>query len=369
MSVPPGPAHDKLAAFVESGGVLLRFAGTRLAAGDDDLTPTALRRGGRTLGGALSWETPKHIAAFDKDEPVLRPRRARRSDGVAPGARRAGAGPRRQDLGAARRRHAAGHRRAARQGPHRALPRHRRHDLVEPADVRPVRRHAAPRSSPAPAPAPGRVERRREGGDEATRAPYRTLDGFGALGAPPAERRADRRRFRRPRRRAPSARLLWPRRRARSGQRAWRRARRSRPPTTAPWRSPPAGSTSPRRSTSSPGCCSPRFLGFLADGLASLWLGRPPRFARPGRRGAASSSARWPARRSSRRRRARPDAPISARDADAARQTHLAYVVTGDATVDETSRLGLETLVAGARRAHLGRRSPSRSRSIRRATN
>ena len=42
MSVPPGPAHDKLAAFVESGGVLLRFAGTRLAAGDDDLTPTAL---------------------------------------------------------------------------------------------------------------------------------------------------------------------------------------------------------------------------------------------------------------------------------------------------------------------------------------
>ena len=71
MSVPPGPAHDKLAAFVESGGVLLRFAGTRLAAGDDDLTPTALRRGGRTLGGALSWETPKHIAAFDKESPFF----------------------------------------------------------------------------------------------------------------------------------------------------------------------------------------------------------------------------------------------------------------------------------------------------------
>ena len=51
--------------------MLLRFAGTRLAAGDDDLTPTALRRGGRTLGGALSWETPKHIAAFDKESPFF----------------------------------------------------------------------------------------------------------------------------------------------------------------------------------------------------------------------------------------------------------------------------------------------------------
>ena len=49
----------------------MRFAGTRLAAGDDDLTPTALRRGGRTLGGALSWETPKHIAPFDKDSPFF----------------------------------------------------------------------------------------------------------------------------------------------------------------------------------------------------------------------------------------------------------------------------------------------------------
>ena len=71
MSVAPGPAHDKLVDFVESGGVLVRFAGTRLAAGDDDLTPTALRRGGRTLGGALSWETPKHIAPSTRPSPFL----------------------------------------------------------------------------------------------------------------------------------------------------------------------------------------------------------------------------------------------------------------------------------------------------------
>ena len=115
MSVPPGPARDKLVEFVESGGVLLRFAGTRLAAGDDDLIADALRRGGRTLGGALSWETPKHIAAFDKESPFFGLAAPGRGDGVAPGARRAGAGPRRQDLGAAGRRHAAGDRRAARQ--------------------------------------------------------------------------------------------------------------------------------------------------------------------------------------------------------------------------------------------------------------
>ena len=51
--------------------MLIRFAGTRLAAGEDDLTPTALRQGGRTLGGALSWETPKHIAAFEPPSPFV----------------------------------------------------------------------------------------------------------------------------------------------------------------------------------------------------------------------------------------------------------------------------------------------------------
>ena len=51
--------------------MLVRFAGARLAAGDDDLTPTALRRGGRTLGGALSWDTPKHVAPFEKGSPFF----------------------------------------------------------------------------------------------------------------------------------------------------------------------------------------------------------------------------------------------------------------------------------------------------------
>ena len=71
MSVAPGPEHDAIVNFLDKGGVLLRFAGSRLAAGDDDLIPTDLRRGGRQLGGALSWETPKHIAPFPPGSPFF----------------------------------------------------------------------------------------------------------------------------------------------------------------------------------------------------------------------------------------------------------------------------------------------------------
>ena len=66
------------------------------------LTPTALRRGGRLLGGALSWETPEAHRAVRGGQPVLWPRRAGRGDRVASGARRAGDRTRREDLGASR---------------------------------------------------------------------------------------------------------------------------------------------------------------------------------------------------------------------------------------------------------------------------
>jgi hypothetical protein len=59
----------KVTAFIERGGVLLRFAGARLAASSDDLTPVRLRRGGRTLGGGLSWETPRKLAPFSRESP------------------------------------------------------------------------------------------------------------------------------------------------------------------------------------------------------------------------------------------------------------------------------------------------------------
>ncbi len=64
-----GDAHDRLAHWIEDGGVLVRFAGPRLAASDDDLVPVRLRRGGRTLGGSLSWDKPQPLAAFSRESP------------------------------------------------------------------------------------------------------------------------------------------------------------------------------------------------------------------------------------------------------------------------------------------------------------
>ncbi|HKA80670.1 MAG TPA: DUF4159 domain-containing protein [Xanthobacteraceae bacterium] len=64
-------ARDQLTRWIEEGGVLVRFAGPRLAAGDDDLVPVKLRRGGRILGGSLSWEQPQQLAAFGRESPFF----------------------------------------------------------------------------------------------------------------------------------------------------------------------------------------------------------------------------------------------------------------------------------------------------------
>jgi len=64
-------ARDQLTRWVEEGGVLVRFAGPRLAAADDDLVPVKLRRGGRVLGGSLSWEQPQQLNAFTRDSPFF----------------------------------------------------------------------------------------------------------------------------------------------------------------------------------------------------------------------------------------------------------------------------------------------------------
>ena len=48
----------------------MRFAGPRLAAAeDDDLVPVKLRRGGRILGGSMSWDKPQPLAAFSREGP------------------------------------------------------------------------------------------------------------------------------------------------------------------------------------------------------------------------------------------------------------------------------------------------------------
>jgi hypothetical protein len=68
---PSGPGEkEALVKWMDGGGTVLRFAGPRIAdQSRDDLLPVTLRRGGRTLGGALSWETPATLAPFDASSP------------------------------------------------------------------------------------------------------------------------------------------------------------------------------------------------------------------------------------------------------------------------------------------------------------
>lgn len=62
-------ASDRLKQWTEKGGVLIRFAGPRLEKGGDAMLPVPLRQGGRTLGGALSWQTPQTLAPFEENSP------------------------------------------------------------------------------------------------------------------------------------------------------------------------------------------------------------------------------------------------------------------------------------------------------------
>ena len=69
--------RDALADWVAGGGLLLRFAGPRVAASDisraaeDPLMPVRLRSGGRSVGGAMSWGEPKGIAPFRNASPFF----------------------------------------------------------------------------------------------------------------------------------------------------------------------------------------------------------------------------------------------------------------------------------------------------------
>ncbi len=60
-----------LAAWIEKGGFLIRFAGPRMAAADadDGLLPVPLLGGDRQLGGALSWSEPAGLAFFPPSSP------------------------------------------------------------------------------------------------------------------------------------------------------------------------------------------------------------------------------------------------------------------------------------------------------------
>ncbi|WP_420010883.1 DUF4159 domain-containing protein [Tateyamaria sp.] len=68
---------EAIADWVENGGLLLRFAGPRVAASDisrsteDPLMPVRLRSGGRSVGGAMSWGSPKTLAPFRENSPFF----------------------------------------------------------------------------------------------------------------------------------------------------------------------------------------------------------------------------------------------------------------------------------------------------------
>lgn len=72
-----GVEQDAILDWVNKGGLLLRFAGPRLAASEigrgelDPLLPVRLRAGGRSVGGAMSWGEPKTLAPFDEDSPFF----------------------------------------------------------------------------------------------------------------------------------------------------------------------------------------------------------------------------------------------------------------------------------------------------------
>ena len=69
--------EEALLDWLDGGGILLRFAGQRLAASDisreteDPLMPVRLRAGGRSVGGAMSWGEPKSLAEFSEDSPFF----------------------------------------------------------------------------------------------------------------------------------------------------------------------------------------------------------------------------------------------------------------------------------------------------------
>ncbi|SLN56119.1 DUF4159 domain-containing protein [Pseudooctadecabacter jejudonensis] len=68
---------DATTEWVENGGLLVRFAGPRLASSDisrseeDPLMPVRLRAGGRSIGGAMSWGEPKALAPFPEASPFF----------------------------------------------------------------------------------------------------------------------------------------------------------------------------------------------------------------------------------------------------------------------------------------------------------
>src|SRR3984957_17567936 len=342
MSVAPGPELDAITQFLDNGGVLLRFAGTRLAAGEDTLTPTALRRGGRLLGGALSWETPKHIAPFETSSPFF----GLAASGEVTVTRQVLAEP---EAGLSEKtwaRLADGTPlvTAERRGKGLIVLFHVTADTtwsnlpLSGLFVDMLRRIVAEAGAPGQG-AAGGVKAAEHG---IARPPLRTLNGFGVFGFPPAQAEPIGDDF------SGVGDMLHPPGFYGARDSSWAVN------ALAPGEKLAAAKYAPLVVHEGALAIVPpvdlrrwllpaALIGLMVDALVSIWLvgGSPLR-----RRGAIALAvvgllgfAAVP-----RHARAAELPPASERDTDAALSTRLAYVATGDSSVDETSKLGLTAL-------------------------
>jgi hypothetical protein len=343
MSVAPGPELDAITQFLDNGGVLLRFAGTRLAAGDDTLTPTALRRGGRLLGGALSWETPKHIAPFETGSPffglaapdevtVTRQVLAEPEAGVSEKtwARLADGTP----LVTAERR-----------GKGLIVLFHVTADTtwsnlpLSGLFVDMLRRIVAEADAPGQS-AAGSVKAGEHG---VARPPLRTLNGFGVLGPPPTQAEPIGDDF------SGAGDILHP-----PGFYGTRESSRA-VNALAPGEKLVAANYAPLVVQEGALATAPpidlrrwllpaALVGLMIDALVSIWLMGGAPLRRKGAIAALAIVGMLSFAAVPHHARAAESPPVSERDTDAALSTRLAYVVTGDSSVDETSKLGLTAL-------------------------
>ena len=312
---------------MEKGGLLVRFAGPRLAEHPDALLPVKLLAGDRQLGGAMSWSQPAGLAPFPPGSPfaglaVPAEVRVTRQVLAEPGAHLTEATWARLADGTPLVTQAA-------RGAGRIVLFH----VTANADwsdlplsglfVDMLRRLVALSAGVAAG----------EDADGPPLAPAETLDGFGQLGPPPPAAAALP--APRPRRgaglAAPSARAV------RAGERAAgaqpvqphgrRRRRRRRSPGA---REAPLGGAAPERA-----------LGpWLMAARAGAAGGRPAAVAAACAACCArAAGACWRCWRCWRR-----PAPAQEPEPNPALATRLAYIVTGDAQVDGVSRSGLAGL-------------------------
>lgn len=351
-----GPDHALLTQFVKEGGLLLRFAGTRLAASSDDLVPVRLRRGGRVLGGALSWEKPKKLAPFNQRSPffglkvpdevtVRRQVLAEPDAGIEAKtwAQLADGTPLVT---------------ASRDGDGMIVLFHVTADTtwsnlpLSGLFVDMLRKIVSLSSEMGKSADQSKTAEAKQGQNEQgqsqrkaeTVPPTRTLDGFGRLGAPPATAKPVPVNFadigdseHPPGFYGPPEQLLAV------------NAMRANDSLAAADYSGLSFVDQPLRKASPvdlrPPLLAAAFLLFCVDALASIWLGGGFR-RRVGHAAAvvmlafvAFSLAPSPSKADPRQ-----DQPLSQRDLDSVLKTRLAYVVTGDAQVDEESRSGLLSL-------------------------